>query len=193
MKVIIREAAYDDLDRIHAWIAQARHDILARVKSRIPRAEAAMSYAKSVLQPNERIVMIGKLHWIVYGRAILFLILGGVLLWLERAYLNNDALILATAALFIGLFLVSFVHAWFIRWITEFSVTDRRVIYKRGFINRHTAEMNMDKVESVDVDQSVLGRMLGYGTIHVLGTGQGIEHLHRIGDPIGLRNAIIAK
>ena len=53
--------------------------------------------------------------------------------------------------------------------------------------------MNMDKVESVDVDQSMLGRMLGYGTIHVLGTGQGIEHLHRIANPIALRNAIIAK
>jgi len=90
-------------------------------------------------------------------------------------------------------FLITFVHAWFIRWITEFSVTDRRVIYKRGFINRHTAEMNMDKVESVDVDQSMFGRLLGYGTIHVLGTGQGIEHLHRIAHPIELRNAIIAK
>ena len=152
-----------------------------------------MSYTKSVLQPNEQIVMIGKLHWIVYDRAIFFLVAGVMLLWLENAHLKNDALILATAALFGALFVLSFLHAWFIRWITEFAVTDRRVIYKRGFITRHTAEMNMDKVESVDVDQSMLGRMLGYGTIHVLGTGQGIEHLHRIANPIALRNAIIAK
>ena len=99
----------------------------------------------------------------------------------------------STVIVFGGGFLISLVHAWFIRWITEFAVTNRRVIYKRGFITRHTAEMNMDKVESVDVDQSMLGRMLGYGTIHVLGTGQGIEHLHRIANPIALRNAIIAK
>jgi hypothetical protein len=45
------------------------------------------------------------------------------------------------------------------------------------FIRRHTAEMNMDKVESVTVTQSILGRMLDYGTIHVRGTGVGIEHL----------------
>ena len=64
---------------------------------------------------------------------------------------------------------------------------------RRGFITRHTAEMNMDKVESVDVDQSMLGRMLGYGTIHVLGTGQGIESLRLIAAPLALRNAITAK
>jgi len=53
--------------------------------------------------------------------------------------------------------------------------------------------MNMDKVETVNVDQSILGRILGYGTIHVLGTGQGIEGLSRIGRPITVRNAITAR
>jgi len=152
-----------------------------------------MSYVTSVLQPNEQVLKIGRLHWIAYDRAIFFLVVGVVLLGLERAYWDNEIIVTATAVLFGALFVASFLHAWFIRWTTEFAVTDRRVIYKRGFINRHTAEMHMDKVESVDVDQSVPGRLLGYGTIHVLGTGQGIEHLHRIADPIGLRNAITAK
>jgi uncharacterized membrane protein YdbT with pleckstrin-like domain len=67
------------------------------------------------------------------------------------------------------------------------------VIYKTGFISRHTSEMNMDKIESVTVDQGLLGRMLDYGTIHVLGTGQGLEHLHRIASPLQLRNAITAR
>ena len=71
-------------------------------------------------------------------------------------------------------------------------MTSRRVIYKRGFIKRYTAEMNMDKVESVVVTQSILGRVLGYGTIHVRGTGEGIEHLHDIRAPLALRNCIIA-
>jgi uncharacterized membrane protein YdbT with pleckstrin-like domain len=68
------------------------------------------------------------------------------------------------------------------------------VIYKRGFIWRRTEEMNMDKVETVDVDQSILARIFGYGTIHVKGTGagKGIE-VRRLGSPIDLRNAIIAK
>ena len=83
----------------------------------------------------------------------------------------GDGLISFTAIAFGVLFVVSFLYAWFIRWITEIAVTDRRVIYKRGFITRHTVEMNMDKVASVDVDQSILGRMLDYGTVHVIGTG----------------------
>ncbi len=88
--------------------------------------------------------------------------------------------------------------------MTELSVTNHRVIYKSGFIRRHTVEMNMDKVASVDVDQSILGRMLDYGTVHVIGTGgvqnaanadvvRGIEHLHRVASPLALRSAITAK
>jgi uncharacterized membrane protein YdbT with pleckstrin-like domain len=55
--------------------------------------------------------------------------------------------------------------------------------------------MNMDKVASVDVDQSLLGRLLDYGSVHILGTGgvHGIERLERIGSPIALRNAIDAR
>ena len=88
---------------------------------------------------------------------------------------------------------VLFLHAAFTGWATELSVTTHRVIYKRGFIWRYTVEMNMDKVETVNVDQSILGRILGYGTIHVLGTGQGIEGLRRIARPIAVRNAITAR
>jgi len=164
-----------------------------------------MSYAKSVLQPGERIIFVGRLHWIAYWQAIVFLVMGCAAVWWEyRQWPTHDILIAVTAVIFGVAFVVAFLRAWFIRWITEIAVTDRRVIYKRGFINRHTAEMNMDKVASVEVDQTVLGRMLDYGTVHVLGTGgvhgietksdpQGIEHLHRIASPLALRNAIIAK
>ncbi len=163
-----------------------------------------MSYVNSVLQPGERILLVGRLHWIVYWVAILTLVIGvGLTAW-EAAVGMDGVMISATAIVFGVLFLVSFVHAWFIRWITEIAVTDRRIIYKRGFINRHTEEMNMDKVASVDVDQSILGRMLDYGTVHVFGIGagqttdgnnrvRGIEHLHRIASPLALRNAITAK
>jgi uncharacterized membrane protein YdbT with pleckstrin-like domain len=66
------------------------------------------------------------------------------------------------------------------------------VIYKCGFIRRHTIEMNMDKIESVDVDQSIVGRILDYGTITVRGTGTGIEPLYRIDSPIAFRNFVTA-
>lgn len=152
-----------------------------------------MSYAKSVLQPGEHIVMMGRLHWIAYWPAIFFLVGGTALVLWEEMSGMSDVVVAITSVTFGAFFVVAFVHAWFMRWITEFAVTNKRVIYKRGFIYRQTAEMNMDKVESVDVGQSILGRLLDYGTIHVNGTGQGIEHLHRIASPIALRNAIIAK
>jgi uncharacterized membrane protein YdbT with pleckstrin-like domain len=152
-----------------------------------------MSYAQSVLQPGEKIVLMARLHWIEYWPAILSLVVGvGLLTW-ERVSEFNDVVIAATALVFAASFVVFFVHSWFIRWITEFAVTDRRVISKRGFINRSTNEMNTDKIESVQVDQSILGRLLDYGTVTVRGTGEGLDPIKRIAAPIAFRNAITAK
>jgi uncharacterized membrane protein YdbT with pleckstrin-like domain len=151
------------------------------------------AYVNSVLQPGEKVVLVTRLHWIIYGKAVLVLVLGSVLLIVEYAYGADDGVRAITAMLFGALSVLLFLAAWFDRWITEFAVTDKRVIYKMGFIYRRTAEMNMDKVESVDVNQSILGRILDYGTLHVCGAGQGIEHLHRVASPIKVRNAITAR
>jgi uncharacterized membrane protein YdbT with pleckstrin-like domain len=89
---------------------------------------------------------------------------------LERSAIGQSAGgIVALFAAYSGL------KAWFRRWTTEIDVTDRRVVYKRGFIRRHTVEMNMDKIESVDVDQSLIGRLFDYGDVIIRGTGAGIE------------------
>jgi hypothetical protein len=97
-----------------------------------------MSYAKSVLQPGEKIITSGRLHWIIYGWAIACAAAGLVLLILEFAYMNHQRLIWVTFLVFAVLSLAMFCYGWFIRWITEFAVTDRRVISKRGFIWRET-------------------------------------------------------
>jgi uncharacterized membrane protein YdbT with pleckstrin-like domain len=60
-------------------------------------------------------------------------------------------------------------------------------------MQRHTIEISMDKVESVDVDQSVLGRTFGYGDVTVRGTGEGIEPLRMVASPIELRNAVMVR
>ncbi|MES2620987.1 MAG: PH domain-containing protein [Bacteroidota bacterium] len=57
------------------------------------------------------------------------------------------------------------------RWSDEFVITNRRVIIKTGIFARSTFEMNLNKIESVNVDQSIFGRMFGYGTITIIGTG----------------------
>jgi uncharacterized membrane protein YdbT with pleckstrin-like domain len=75
---------------------------------------------------------------------------------------------------------VTLASAWFKRWITEIDVTNRRIVYKRGLIKRRTVEMNMDKVATVDVDQSVFGRLINYGDITIHSTGTEFEPLHGI-------------
>ncbi|MBN8965743.1 MAG: PH domain-containing protein [Rhizobiales bacterium] len=152
-----------------------------------------MSYTQSVLQPGEKIVLMARLHWIEYWPAILSLIAGVILVVWEHTAALGEVLIAATAIVFAALTLVFFVRAWFIRWITEFAVTDRRVISKRGFINRSTTEMHMDKIESVQVEQSILGRLLDYGTVTVRGTGEGLDPIKRVAAPLAFRSAITAK
>jgi uncharacterized membrane protein YdbT with pleckstrin-like domain len=89
--------------------------------------------------------------------------------------------------------LYSTVKGWFHRWTTETDVTNLRVVHKTGFIKRRTFEMSLDKVESVDVDQSILGRMLNYGNVTVRGVGEGAETIDTIASPLDFRNHITAR
>src|SRR5450631_1036402 len=112
------------------------------------------------------------------------LIVSGVLFWLLRQEFASP-LWAEIAALIVGIPALFFLaQAWFRRWVTEIAVTNMRIILKRGFIRRHTIEMNMDKVESVDVDQSLLGRIFNFGNITVRGTGSGFETLRMIDHPL---------
>ena len=86
--------------------------------------------------------------------------------------------------------LVFALRAWFQRWTTETDVTNMRVVHKEGFIKRRTFEMSLDKVESVDVDQSIAGRIFGWGDVTIRGVGEGKEVIKFIGSPIEFRNHI---
>ncbi len=151
-----------------------------------------MSYVDAVLQKNETVLHRGRLHWIVYLRGVLLLVLAAVLLLLPVAQ-GWQVLVNWLAILAAALSVPFLVHAWYDQWITEVAVTDRRIIYKRGLIRRMTAEMNLEKVESVNVVQSILGRILDYGTIDVRGTGGGIEGVGGIAQPLAFRSAITAR
>ena len=78
---------------------------------------------------------------------------------------------------------------WFDRWLSEFVITNRRIIIKTGFIARKTFEMNLSKIETVNVDQSVLGRILNYGSITIIGSGGTKETFHKISRPLKFRKA----
>ena len=86
-----------------------------------------------------------------------------------------------------GLGLVFLVRAWILYRSTEFAVTDKRIIAKTGLISRSTAEMFLDKVESLQVEQTVMGRVLGYGTVTIRGTGATLEPIKNISAPLELR------
>jgi len=70
---------------------------------------------------------------------------------------------------------------------SEFAITNKRIIIKVGLISRRTLELNLSKVESVNVVQSILGRILGYGTITVIGTGGTKETFVDIREPLEFR------
>lgn len=73
------------------------------------------------------------------------------------------------------------------RYTDEFAITNKRVIVKTGLISRKTLEMNHSKIESVNVEQSILGRILGYGTIRIVGTGGTKESFTNIKKPLTFR------
>jgi uncharacterized membrane protein YdbT with pleckstrin-like domain len=146
------------------------------------------------LQPGETIVYSTKLHWIIYWKAI-FLIIISIILVSAWYTVDNQNLSLALfiAAIIFALLAVSSAFVKFIkRWTTELAITDRRVIYKERLIARRTLEMNRSRVESVDVYQSVLGRLLGYGTITLRGTGGSGEPMPNMDDPLTFRSHITA-
>lgn len=152
-----------------------------------------MSYVDKILQPKEEILAVGRMHWIVYvpGAVLLLLSIG---IALSGAVAPERGFIFTFIGGAVGLFGVYvLIGSWIEAVTTEIAVTNRRVIHKRGLIRRETGEMNMEKVESVNVDQTILGRVLGYGSIVVRGTGAGIEGLHHIADPLSLRSAIIVR
>lgn len=155
-----------------------------------------MSYLQRILQPGETLRYIGRLHWIVYlPGLVLFAIAVALAATIVVAnQLGNFVPYLLIALDIVMLVsLLTLLAAAVRRWTTEIAVTDRRVIFKRGLIRRHTIEMNMDKVETVDVDQSLVGRLLGYGDIVVRGTGSSIEPFRKIAAPLDFRNQVTAR
>src|SRR6266851_3015168 len=153
-----------------------------------------MKYVEQVLQPGETLIYATSLHWLVYLRAIVLLILAVVCLVIAGGMSDAIAKLVLqiVAAAFCLLALLSALSALIRRATTELAVTDRRVIFKTGILKRHSMEMNRSKVETVGVDQSILGRVLGFGTVIVRGTGGSFEPIQFIGDPLTFRSHITA-
>ena len=152
-------------------------------------------YIDEILQPGEKVLYSTNAHWMFYIQAIAAWIVAIVFLALSRMIVADVPVLLClTMAALSALFaLYKTFTAWFHRWTTETDVTNLRVVHKTGFIQRQTFEMSLDKVESVDVNQSILGRLLNYGNVTVRGVGEGAETITTIASPLEFRNHITAR
>ncbi len=157
-----------------------------------------MSYIEDNLNPGESILYATKLHWIVLMRSMVVdAIFSGagiaLLVWAvagkhtERGEAQMIGMVAVAPILFGNLILAI---AWIRRNATEMAVTNKRVIIKVGFITKRTIELFLSKVESVEVEQPLSGRMLGFGSIVVRGTGGTNEPFSYVANPLEFRRQV---
>lgn len=135
---------------------------------------AEPTYAQSQLLKDEEILTAAHTHWIIYACPAALAVLGILLLAVNLAVFS---LVPLAAAAFL------FLRAWIYAVTTELVVTNKRVLAKFGFIRRSTFEMDIRRVEGANLEQTVFGRLLGYGSIRVRGTGGGNSPIPYISDP----------
>ncbi len=157
-----------------------------------------MGYVKSTLAAEEDYLYRAKFNWTYDAISWMWFAIGSTpaAIWafeLFRQYLQIDMVsefftfaagsLFALSALFL---LYRYIH----RWTTVLAVTSERLILKRGWIARDTREVNLDNIEEVVLHQSVLGRIFGFGSITVRGTGVAIIEFPVLARPTEIRREI---
>ena len=158
----------------------------------------SMRYVDRNLSPGETVIYETRLHWIVMLRSIVqatiaILLAIGVLYYaFTRAGIPDDQLHLmeGAAAVLVLLAIILLVAGATRRNATEMAVTNHRVIIKVGLVGRRTIEMLLSKIESIEVKETAGGRMLGYGTIVVIGTGGTPEPFYKVAHPLEFRSKV---
>lgn len=154
---------------------------------------------ESNLIPGEKVIYQTRLHWTVMFWHVflgcLLLGLPGVFLLyyaLTRTGIESRTLHVMEGAGALSLFgaAVAILSGMLRRHATEMALTNRRVVIKTGLASRKTIEMLLNKIESIEVGETALGRILGYGTIVVIGTGGTPEPFHRVAHPLEFRSQV---
>jgi uncharacterized membrane protein YdbT with pleckstrin-like domain len=139
-----------------------------------------LGYIESNLLPDEHVVYKARLHWKIFWQSFLLIVLGAALLALQP--------IVGGIGTLIGL--LAGIRAFTEYKTSEFGVTNKRVIIKVGFFRRRTLELLLRQVEAISVEQSIVGRMLGFGSVTLTGTGGVKEVFHNISAPLEFRRRI---
>ena len=175
-----------------------------------------MAYIRQSLAEDEELVHVGHFHWFYTFSAVLNIVFGvvfaaGIIVgaimvqpylpavlqsdiaagdgWLDMVRSVSPGIkIIAFMVLAFGL--LRYAQMMIIKATTEIAITNRRLVYKRGLIARYVGEMNIDRIEGVNVLQGVWGRIFNYGRVMVRGMGVGEVVLPPIEDPLKFRKAI---
>jgi len=148
-----------------------------------------VSYVDRHLLPNERVIYRTRLHWILFVRPVFVTLVGLSLTVALGALTRMEWVWYLSLVVILGGLGWCGVHAIEL-FTSEFAVTTTRLIFKVGIVARYTMELLLGKVESIGVQQKLLGRLLNYGDLVVTGTGGAREIFTRVHDPIGFRNHV---
>lgn len=143
-----------------------------------------MSYVENNLLPNEQITYRAKLHWIIYLLPVAVFAIAILVVSMGGGEVAGIAIAII-AVVMLG-------PPWIRSTSSEFAITNKRVLIKVGLIRRHSLELLLQKVEGIGVDQGILGRIFGYGTITVSGVGGTKEAFQRISNPLEFRRQVQA-
>ena len=151
-----------------------------------------MSFIDKNLLSNEVVIYRANLHWAIFINAFVYLSLS-VLTCAFNVWITEPNQILWTISLLALVFaLISGISSYIRLKTSEFPITNKRVLIKAGFIRRHSLEVLLHKVEGIGVNQSILGRIFGFGTIIVTGTGGTKETFDQIDSPLEFRKQVQA-
>src|SRR5436190_22452112 len=156
-------------------------------KPPLPRKQLG-AYIAATLQPDERPLHQTHIHWIALSGAVIGAVLCLIVIVPIAMFASWRGIYWAWLLLVIPVGIL--LSAAITIKTSELVITDRRVLIKVGFIQRHTFEMFISKIESVAVFQSMLGRLFNYGTVEIRGTGGSSESFATIAAPLPFRDAI---
>lgn len=143
-----------------------------------------MSYIEENLMNGENILYRARLHWVVFFWPVIWFVVAIVF------FSRGGDVAVTVGRLFILIGIAKAISSYISFSTSEFAVTNQRVIAKVGFIRRNSLEVLLGKIEAIQVNQDILGRILGYGSITVSGTGGTRDPFHNISNPLELRRKI---
>lgn len=142
-----------------------------------------MGYVDRNLMSGEQVVYKAKIHWFIFVQGVVLFVVGILLFGVDRE--GGTGPFVGSIIILLAIF--SLLKAFILKVSTELAVTSKRVIAKVGLISRNTVELNHGKVESFNVEQSIFGRIFGFGTLIVNGTGGGKTPIPSIDSPLEFR------